>query len=61
MTAKRGEPLEANLGRFWAISDDEATAISVEDVDLATGVSPYLACSPASQDCTMVEAAASAL
>jgi hypothetical protein len=72
MSEKSGESLEANRGRFWAISDEEATVISDEDADsvsssmdrssyLSTGASPYLACSPASGECTLVEAAVSAL
>jgi hypothetical protein len=58
---KGGESLEANLGRFWALADDEISVSSVEDEDTITGISRYLVCSPASEGCTLVEAGASAL
>jgi hypothetical protein len=58
---KGGESLEANLGRFWALADDEISVSSVEDEDTVTWISRYLVCSPASEGCTLVEAGASAL
>jgi hypothetical protein len=61
MTVIGGEPVEANPGRFWAIADDEETVITGEDVEPVTRASTYLACSPASDGRTMVEAATSVL
>jgi hypothetical protein len=38
MSVNGEEPLEAILGRFWAIADDEESVISVEDEDPPPGL-----------------------